>query len=128
MQKGAFKVDALGVAYTGLDGRIDLQSDKIHVDQLRLLDNQQKPLTVSGDLDIHEQAVGAVSITVKANDFKVIDNSLGNVRITSNMRLTGELTSPRVEGDLGVTTGKIDLDQILALVGDSRTRRSKPST
>jgi autotransporter translocation and assembly factor TamB len=119
VQNGAFKVDPTGVAYTGLDGRIDLQSDKIHIDQIRVLDNQKKPLTVSGDLDIHEQTVGGVSIAMKTDDFKVIDNNLGNLRITSNMRLTGELTAPRIEGDLGVETGKVDLDQIMALVGDS---------
>ena len=50
---------------------------------------------------------------------QVIDNEMGNVRINSDLRLTGQLTAPRLEGDLGVTTGVINLDPILNLVGTS---------
>ena len=44
---------------------------------------------------------------------------MGNVRIKSDMSLTGDLNAPRVEGELGVTTGRIDLDPILAQTGTS---------
>ena len=44
---------------------------------------------------------------------------MGNVRVNSDLRLTGELRAPRIEGDLGVTTGSINLDPILAQTGDS---------
>ncbi len=92
-----------GVAYTDLDGKIDLQPDSVHIDQIRVLDNQQKPLTITGDLAIHEHGRSAASqIYVNADDFKVIDNKMGNVRINSDLRLTGELNAPRIEGDLGV--------------------------
>src|SRR5262249_51490701 len=33
--------------------------------------------------------------------------------------IAGELSAPRIEGDLGITTGQINLDQILAQVGPS---------
>jgi translocation and assembly module TamB len=72
-----------------------------------------------GDLAVHERQVGGVSMTMKADDFKVIDNNMGNVRINSNLRLTGQLTAPRVEGDLGVATGSINLDPILDVTADS---------
>lgn len=119
VQNGAFKVEPTGVAYSAFDGKIELQPDRVHIDQIRLLDNQQKPFTLSGDLAIHEKQVGGVSIAMKADDFKVIDNKMSNVRIKSNLQLTGELNAPRIEGDLGVTTGQIDLDPILAQTGTS---------
>jgi translocation and assembly module TamB len=119
VQGGGFTVVPTGVAYTGLDGKVDLQPDRVHIDEIRLLDNQRKPLTLSGDLAIHERQVGGVSIAMKADDFKVIDNKMGNVRINSNLRLTGELNAPRVEGDLGITTGQLNLDPIIAQTGDS---------
>ena len=119
IQNGAFKVEPTGVAYTAFDGRIDLQPDRVHIDQIRVLDNQQKPLTISGDLAIQERQVGGVSIAVKTDDFKVIDNKVGNVRINTNLQLTGQLTAPRIEGDLGIATGQINLDPILAQTGDS---------
>ena len=119
IQNGAFLVKSTGVPYTNLDAKIDLQDDKVHIDQLRVLDNHKQPLTVTGDLAVHERELGGVALAIKSTDFKVIDNEMGNVRINSDMRLAGELTAPRVEGTLGLTTGVINLDPILALVGES---------
>ena len=119
IQKAAFNVEPTGVNYTDLEGRIDLQNDRVHIDQIKLLDNQQKPLTITGDLAVDERKVGDVSIKLTADDFKVIDNKMGNVRIKSDLSLTGDLAAPRLEGDLGVTTGRIDLDPILAQTGTS---------
>ena len=119
VQNAAFNVDPTGVAYTDLEGRIELQPDRVHIDQIRLLDNQRKPLTISGDLAVNERKLGNVSVKMTADDFKVIDNKMGNVRIKSDIALTGDLAAPRVEGELGVTTGRIDLDPILAQTGTS---------
>jgi autotransporter translocation and assembly factor TamB len=119
IQNGAFTVGATGVNYTSLDAKIDLQDDKVHIDQLRLLDNHQKPLTVNGDLAVHELELGGVSIAIKSDDFKVIDNKMGNVRVNSDLRIAGELTAPRVEGSLGLSTGVVNLDPILARFGES---------
>jgi autotransporter translocation and assembly factor TamB len=119
IQNGAFRLEPTGVAYTGLQGRIDLQPDRVHIDQITLLDNQRKPITVKGDLAIDENKVGGVSIKMHADDFKVIDNDMGNVRIKTDLSLTGDITAPRVEGSLGVMTGRIDLDPILAQTGRS---------
>jgi translocation and assembly module TamB len=119
VQNAAFKVEPTGVVYTDLDGEIDLRADDVHIAQVRVLDNQKKPLTIAGDLAIHERQVGGVAIAVKTDDFKVIDNQMGNLRINSDLRLTGELDAPRVEGTLGLSTGTLNLDPILALAGDS---------
>ena len=119
IQNGAFTVEATGVNYTSLDAKIDLQDDKVHIDQLRLLDNHQKPLAVTGDLALHEREFGGVTIAIKSDDFKVIDNKMGNVRVNSDLRIAGELTAPRVEGSLGLSTGVVNLDPILARFGES---------
>ena len=81
IQNAAFTVEPTGVAYTELDGKIELHNDRVHIDHIRVLDNQQKPLIVTGDLAVHELEVGRFNVTVKANDFKVIDNKMGNVRV-----------------------------------------------
>ena len=103
----------------GDGGRVDLQPDRVHIAQIKVLDSQQKPLSVSGDLAIHELSVGTFNVAVKTDDFKLIDNKMGNVRVHSDLRLTGELSNPRIEGDLGVTTGNINLDPILEQASDS---------
>jgi translocation and assembly module TamB len=119
IQNAAFTVAPTGVAYTKLDGRIDLQPDRVHIDGITVLDNQKKPLSLTGDLAIHELQVGGVNLNVKAADFKVLDNEMGNVRVNADLHIAGELAAPRVDGDLGLTTGVINVDPILAALGDS---------
>jgi translocation and assembly module TamB len=102
-----------------MQGKIDLQPDKVHIDNIYVLDNHQSALSVTGDLAIHELQLGGVQLFVTANDFKIVDNKLGNVRVNSNMEIAGELRSPRVAGDFGISTGQINLDEVLALTTDS---------
>src|SRR4029077_1912400 len=89
VQDASLRVEPTGVAYTGLDASIALQSDRLHIDEIRVLDDRRKPLSIAGDLAIHELAVGGVNITVKADDFKVIDNTMGHVRVRSDLRIEG---------------------------------------
>ncbi|HEY7290688.1 MAG TPA: translocation/assembly module TamB domain-containing protein [Vicinamibacterales bacterium] len=119
IENAAFKVVSTGVAYSKLDGQLDLQQDKVHIAKLDVLDNHQQPLSITGDLAIHEQQLGGVSLQITSRDFKVVDNAMGNVRINSDLRIAGELTAPRIDGELGVSTGTINLDPILATVGNS---------
>ncbi len=119
IQNAAFTIEPTGVTYTDLEGRIDLQPDKVHIDEIRVLDNHKSPLSITGDLAIQERELGGVSIAIKADDFKVIDNKMGNVRVNSDLRIAGQLSAPRIEGDLGISTGVVNLDPILSQVGDS---------
>ncbi|HMB78610.1 MAG TPA: translocation/assembly module TamB domain-containing protein, partial [Vicinamibacterales bacterium] len=119
IDNAAFFVVPTGVGYTNFKGKIDLLPEKVHIDNISVLDNKQSALSLSGDLAIHEQQVGGVELYVTANDFKVIDNSLGNLRVNSSIEIAGELRAPRVTGDFGVSTGQINLDEIIALTGDS---------
>jgi translocation and assembly module TamB len=119
VQNAGFRVEPTGVVYTGLAAHIDLQPDRVHIADISVLDNARKALSVTGDLAIHELQVGGVNLRVTADDFKVIDNKMGNARVHTDLRVAGELRQPRIEGDLSVTTGTINLDPILAATGDS---------
>jgi translocation and assembly module TamB len=119
LANGSLTVPETGVAYTNLQGQVDLLPDKVHITNISVLDNHQAALSITGDLAVHENEVGAVLLNVTARDFKVIDNKMGNVRVNSDIQIGGELRSPRVEGDLSVETGSINLDEIIALVSDS---------
>ena len=119
IDKAAFTVAPTGVSYTNLKGKVDLQEDRVHIEHISVLDNHQSALSITGDLAVHERQVGGVQLYVTAEDFKVIDNKMGNVRVDSNLEIGGELRTPRVIGDFGVTTGRVNLDEILAMVGAS---------
>jgi autotransporter translocation and assembly factor TamB len=113
---GAMTVPATGVAYSHIAGRVDLQEDRVHIDQITVLDNHDSALSVTGDLAVHAGDVGRFQLYVNADDFKVIDNKLGNLRVQGALELGGELRSPEIRGDFGVSTGRVDLDQILAKI------------
>jgi autotransporter translocation and assembly factor TamB len=119
VRNGAFHVPATGVDYTNLDGRIDLLQDRVHVGAITVLDNHENPLNISGDLALHGDRRGGVEVYVHSDDFKVIDNEMGNVRVNTDLALTGELRAPRIEGAFGITTGRLDLDPIIAKAGVS---------
>ena len=119
LDDGAATVAQTGVRYTNIDGQIDVQPDRVHIDSITVLDNHFNALSLSGDLGIGRRRLEGVQLYVTADDFKVIDNELGNVRIKSALEIGGTLAAPRVGGFLGVTTGDVNLDRIIALAGSS---------
>jgi hypothetical protein len=81
VRDGSMTVVPAGVAYKNIAGRIELQQDQVHIDQITVLDNHDSALSVTGDLATHERQLGDVHIYVTADDFKIVDNKLGNLRI-----------------------------------------------
>lgn len=119
VQNGAFTVPATGVNYTKFEGKVDLEPDRVHVGAITVLDNHFNALNLSGDLAVHGRQVGGFQVYAHADDFKIIDNKMGNLRVNSDLQMVGELSAPRIEGNLGVTTGSINLDPVLAALTDS---------
>jgi len=117
VHNGAFALPDLGTSYTGLDTRIDLKPDAVTITEMRILDNHGDAMTIGGQLAVHERAVGGVNVNVKSDNFKVIDNKMGNVRLNTDVRLTGEVLKPRVEGTVAVETGQIDVAELLQQFG-----------
>jgi hypothetical protein len=114
VHNGAFELPDLGTSYTGFDTRIDLAPDTVKISEMKIVDNHGSPMTVGGQLAVHGRELGGVEVTLQATDFKVIDNKMGNVRLDTNLRLTGEVRAPRLEGSVDVNTGWLDVAEILA--------------
>jgi len=116
LANGAMTVPSTGGAYSHITGRVDLQEDRVHIDQITILDNNDSALSVTGDLAVHAGDVGRFQLYVNADDFKAIDNKLGNLRVQGDLELGGELRSPEIRGDFGVSTGRLNLDELLAKI------------
>lgn len=110
---GAFEIPDLGTAYTGLDTRVDLTPDAVTVSEMRIVDEHQQIMTVGGTLAVHERTVGAVDVKVQSENFEVIDNELADLKLDTDVRVTGELRAPRVEGYVEVEAGTIDVARVL---------------
>jgi autotransporter translocation and assembly factor TamB len=113
IQEAGFTVSPTGVKYEHVTGRVELEPDRVHITDLEVYDNQNEALSITGDLALHERQVGGVNINVNTRDFKIVDNKFGNVRIDSDLEITGQLTAPRIEGDLAINTGTVNLDPII---------------
>ena len=57
-------VQPTGGVYSNIAGRIDLHADRVHIDEITVLDNHQNALSISGDLGIHAREVGGFQIWV----------------------------------------------------------------
>jgi len=110
---GAFAIPELGTRYTGLDTRIDLKPDVVTVQEFKVLDGHGHPMTIGGTLAVHELSVGAVNISVQSNDFEAMNSNLAKLILDTQLKLTGDLRQPRLEGTVSVETASIDVARLL---------------
>jgi autotransporter translocation and assembly factor TamB len=123
---GAFSVPRFGTSFSGLDTRIDLDPDVVRVRRFEILDENGEQLAVAGQLAVHERQVGAVDFTIESQNFEIIDNELGDVGVGTNLKVTGELTRPTVQGDIRIATGRLEVDRIIRLFYDPYRLESLP--
>ncbi len=126
IRDGAFAVPRFGTSYSGLDTRIDLEPDVVRVRRFEILDENGEQLAVAGQLAVHERQIGAVDFTLESENFEIIDNELGDVGVGMSLKVTGELTRPKLEGDIRVAAGRLELDRILRLFYDPYSVEALP--
>jgi autotransporter translocation and assembly factor TamB len=112
---GAFAIPELGTAYTGFDTRVDLKPDALTIQEMRIVDKHEQVMTVGGTLAVHELDVGALDVEVRSENFEVIDNDLADLKLDTDVRVTGELRAPRVEGFVEVGSGTVDVAHVLEM-------------
>ena len=126
IKNGAFGIPAGGESYRGLTTRIDLEPDRMRIRKFQLQDDHGDPLNVSGELAVHAGQVGGVDIHLDSDNLEIIDNELGKMRLDSNLRITGELRRPRVEGQVRPESGRLEVDQILRLLHSPYSTEALP--
>jgi translocation and assembly module TamB len=126
LRDGAFGLPLGGTSYTGLNTRIDLTTDAVSIQSFQIRDEHGEALNVSGSLGLHEKAVGDVNIRLDSDNFEIIDNELGDVGIDSSLRITGQVRRPKIEGEVRVEAGRIEVDRVMALFYDPYATEALP--
>jgi hypothetical protein len=126
LQGGGFDVPDAGTSFTGLTTRIDLEPDRIVVPQFRILDQHGDTLTIGGELAVHERQAGAVNVAVDSDNFKLMDNELGDLHVETHVKLTGEVRRPRVEGTVRMDQARLELDRILLQFASPYSEQAMP--
>ncbi len=126
LQNGGFGVVPAGVSFSGMTTRIELRPDRIRVPKFQILDEHGEPLTIQGELAVHERRVGAVNVSIDSDNFKIVDNELGNVHVESHLKLTGEVRKPRLEGELRTDAARLEIDKILLMFTNPYSQEALP--
>ncbi|HVD94486.1 MAG TPA: translocation/assembly module TamB domain-containing protein, partial [Vicinamibacterales bacterium] len=126
LENGGFAVVQAGTSFSGMTTRIELEQERIRVPRFQILDAHGKPLTIQGELAVHERGIGAVNVALDSDDFKIIDNELGNVHLESHLKLTGDVRHPRLVGEMRTDAARIEVDQLLLLFANPYSEEALP--
>jgi autotransporter translocation and assembly factor TamB len=126
IKNGAFGIPAGGESYRGLTTRIELDPDRMRIQKFQLLDDHGDAINVSGELAVHSRRLGDVNVSIDSDNFEVIDNELGKMRIDSNLKLTGEIRRPRLVGEIRPESGRLEVDQLLQLFYNPYSTEAMP--
>ena len=61
----------------------------------------------------HELRVGDLEIEARAQRFEVMRNELGRIDVDATLQVRGQFESPRIAGDVTISTGDLKVDEIL---------------
>ena len=108
-----FLVTTTGAKYKNARAALTLTRDRITVDSMHVEDTNGRSLEVHGSLGTHELRVGDLEIEATARRFEVLRNELGRLEVDAALRLRGRYEAPRIAGNLTISSGNVNVDEIL---------------
>ena len=110
---GGFSVVATGVTYTNAIARVLFEGDRVLVDRFELSDDDADRLVAIGELGLQRLSIGEMNLQISSSQFKVLDNEFGDMEIDGDVRVTGEVATPTITGEIVTRPGRLEVDQIL---------------
>ncbi|HEY7476575.1 MAG TPA: translocation/assembly module TamB domain-containing protein, partial [Vicinamibacterales bacterium] len=120
IQTASFRVIPTDVVYSGLEAAMAVEGDRVTVQQLRVQDDDGHVASVVGSLKV--AALGRPSdfnLAVNGRDFHILHNRFGEVSVSPELRIMGDLTSPLVTGTVRVDRGRAEVSDLLERFGAS---------
>ncbi len=119
VQNGAFVLTGTDTRLQGLEAAVRLHEDQVSIDTLRVLDDDGHPLSATGTVGLAERRVGSVNVNVGAQDFRVMNSRFGKLSLDVDLKMAGELAALKVQGDVRVRDGRIEVDRVLEEMGST---------
>ena len=98
-----------GVRFKIPDDAITINSEGIHLDQFDLIDSTGRKATINGDILTTDFKNFAFNLTLKADDFTVVNAPqstdriiYGRLNIDADAKIAGDMESPAITGDLKI--------------------------
>jgi autotransporter translocation and assembly factor TamB len=108
LKKGAVRLVNAGIRLDHMHSTLQFQPDKLVLSDLHI-ESGQGSLNVQGTLGMKELAPGNLDLSMKANDFKILNTDDYKALANADMSINGSVTSPKVSGSLELINGSITL-------------------
>lgn len=120
LANAAFTVVPTGVRYRDIALEARFDGDEVVLDRASITDNAGHVLTMAGGGTLLGEAdARTVAIDVRAAEFRVLDNELGDVALTIDARVDGRLASPGIAGRITVDRGRLEVDELLLMLASN---------
>jgi hypothetical protein len=127
VQNGSFRVVPTGVVYRGLEAAMAVEGDRLTVQQLRVLDDDGHSAFVTGTLKVAALGrPGDFNLAVQGRDFHVVNNRFGELSVSPDLRVMGDLTAPLVSGTIRVDRGRLEVSDLFDRFGASGYKSAAP--
>jgi translocation and assembly module TamB len=113
VRNGAFTVAATGMQYSSATLDVLFEGDRLRIDTLSILDENGERLDGSGTLSIEGRRVQAVDLTVRANEFKVLGNEMGELSVDTTLNVYGTVLAPKIAGLVRIHAGRLEVDALV---------------
>ena len=129
VRNGSFRVAPTGVIYNGVEAAMAIDGDRLTVQHLRMLDDDGHAATITGSLKVSAlQRPSDLNLDVQARDFHVLHNRFGEVSLSPELRVMGDLQAPLVTGTIRVDRGRLEVSDILDRFGATGYRSTEAET
>ena len=115
VRKGEFFVLLAQSRYTGLDTEVIFEGGLAQIREFDLVDDEGNRLRIEGQLALHPGKPRDVNITIRSDSFEIADNRLAELNVDTDLRITGDLMRPVIQGRVGLRESLIRIDRILQL-------------
>jgi translocation and assembly module TamB len=103
-----------------------IDGDRLTVQQFRLLDAHGHAASITGSLKVSAHSRPSdFNLDVQARDFHILNNRFGEVSLSPELRVMGDLQAPLVTGTIRVDNGRLEVSDILDRFGASGYRSSE---
>ncbi|HUF47336.1 MAG TPA: translocation/assembly module TamB domain-containing protein [Vicinamibacterales bacterium] len=110
---GRFRVVATGVTYEGVTADVTIAGRELTVRTLRLRDLSGRTAYVDGTVAIVTDAPYTLDLRVVADELTVLRNELGEVALSADVQVMGDVSTPLLAGTIEIERGRLEIDRIL---------------
>ncbi len=119
VRNGTFHVPLAGVTYRKLDAALTFEEERVVISELGVETEDGDLLEVQGELGLSREQARTVNLRLKGRDFRVLDNEFGQLDLDADLTIGGTVIAPVVEGSVGLSDGRLELDEILPAIADT---------